>query len=389
MSAAPTLAMSVLYFATGYLVWLLPGALSLPIASDLGLSASQIGLLVALPLLGGSVVRVPLGILVDRFGARRTALACQALTLVPLVWIWLGARTFGTLAGAGLLLGIAGGSFAVALPLASRWYPAERQGWVLGLVGSANAASGLGALAAPWIASRWGWPAGFGMAAAAAAAALLLFILLAREAPGRPTPKPLSSYFRVLRRGDLGCASLLYGFTFGGFVGISSFLPVVLHDQHGFGRGAAGAVTAAGVVAGSLARAVGGAMADRLGGGRVLGTVLVSASVGLAAIPICPEGGSAAVLMVLVLTLLGAGNGALFHFVPRLFGKDLGVATGMIGAAGGLGGFLLPPLLGVLREATGGYGTGLLLLSVAGMLAAAPLRRVASRPEPALEATRP
>ena len=383
MRPAPTLAMAVLYFATGYLVWLLPGALSLPIAADLGLSASQIGLLVALPLLGGSLVRVPLGILVDRFGARRTALACQALTLVPLVWIWLGARTFGTLAGAGLLLGIAGGSFAVALPLASRWYPAERQGWVLGLVGSANAASGLGALVAPWIASRWGWPAGFGMAAAVSAAALLSFILVAREAPGRPTPKPLSSYLRVLRRGDLGCASLLYGFTFGGFVGISSFLPVVLHDQHGFGQGAAG------VVVGSLARAVGGALADRLGGGRVLGKVLVSASIGLATIPICPEGGPAAVLMVLVLTLLGAGNGALFHFVPRLFGKDLGVATGMIGAAGGLGGFLLPPILGALREATGGYGTGLLLLSVAGLLASAPLRRVASRPQPALEATRP
>jgi NNP family nitrate/nitrite transporter-like MFS transporter len=362
----PTLLMAFLYFDVSFMVWVLLGVLGLFVAGDFGLSDAGKGLLAAVPVLGGALARIPMGILVDRIGPKRTGLVGQALVLVALAWAWLGGRTLPELYALGALLGVAGGSFAVALPLASRWYPPEQQGLALGIAGAGNSGTVLAALFAPRLAEAVGWHAVFGWALLPVSVVMVLFALFAREAPSRPAPRRLSEYLELLRRRETVWFCLLYGFTFGGFVGLASFLVIFFHDQYGVGRVAAGNLAALCVFAGSFLRPVGGFWADRLGGARVLTGVLMLASLGLAALALQPPLVPATALLFLVMGSLGIGNGSVFQIVPQRYRKDIGAATGVIGAAGGLGGFLLPTLLGFLKQYAGNFGAGLFCLSLAG-----------------------
>ncbi len=362
----PTLLISFLYFDVSFMVWVLVGVLGLFIAADFGLTDAQKGLLAAIPILGGALVRVPMGLLVDRIGPKRTGLLGQVLVLGALTWAWLGGRSYPELLAMGALLGVAGGSFAVALPLASRWYPPEHQGLALGIAGAGNSGTVLAALFAPRLAEAAGWHAVFGWALLPVSAVMVLFLLFARESPSRPAPRALSHYLELLRRRETIWFCLLYGFTFGGFVGLASFLVIFFHDQYGVSRVAAGNLTAVCVFAGSFLRPVGGLWADRFGGARVLTGVLMAASLGLAALALQPALFPATALLFVVMGCLGVGNGSLFQIVPQRYRHDLGVATGVIGAAGGVGGFLLPSLLGFLKQVAGNFGTGLFCLSLAG-----------------------
>jgi NNP family nitrate/nitrite transporter-like MFS transporter len=361
-----TLAMSFLYFDISFMVWVLIGVLSVYMAADFSPSASQKGLLVALPILGGSLARLPMGLLVDRIGAKKTGILGQLVVMIPLFWAWRAGNSLSEMMALGVLLGVAGGSFAVALPLASRWYPPEHQGLAMGIAGAGNSGTVLSALFAPRLAEIFGWHQVFGFALIPVAVTLLLFILLAKESPNRPPPKPFSAYLELLRRRETFWFCLLYGFTFGGFVGLASFLVVIFHDQYGLTKVLAGTLTALCVFSGSFMRPVGGFLADRLGGLRVLGGVLFAASLLLGAIALKPALVAGTVLLFLVMACLGVGNGSVFQVVPQRFQKEIGVATGIIGSAGGLAGFLLPSLLGVLKQATGSYGAGFFCLSLAG-----------------------
>ncbi len=378
-----TLLMAFLYFDVSFMIWVLLGVLGVYVAADFGLTPGQKGFMVALPLLGGTLVRIPMGLLVDRIGAKRTGLIGQAVVLVPLLWGWLAADSFSQVLAMGLLLGVAGGSFAVALPLASRWYPPEHQGLALGIAGAGNSGTVLTALFAPALAEAFGWHATFGLALIPVSTVLLLFALLAKESPNTPPPKPLRAYLALFAQRDALWFCLIYGFTFGGFVGLASFLVIFFHDQYQMSRIHAGQWTALCVFAGSFMRPVGGYLADRFGGVRTLLVVLAAAVVLLGVMAFVPPILVAVPLLFAVMASLGTGNGSLFQIVSHRFRRDIGAATGVIGAAGGLGGFFLPNVLGLLMGRTGTFGAGFGALAGAGLAALVLLlflRSVWSRP---------
>ena len=222
----PTLFSAFLYFDISFMIWVLMGVLGVYIAKDFGLTASQKGLMVAIPILGGSLVRIPLGLLVDHVGPKKTGILGQLLVMAPLVGVWLLAYQFQTVLRFGLLLGIAGGSFAVALPLASRWYPSKHQGMALGIAGAGNSGTVLASLFAPRLAEIVGWRNVFGLALIPVILTLLVFLFLAKESPEQPKAKKGIDYFSVLKEADTFWFCLFYSITFGGFVGLASFLGI-------------------------------------------------------------------------------------------------------------------------------------------------------------------
>lgn len=355
----PTLLAAFVYFDISFLVWVLLGGLSNHIAAELELTHTQRGLLVATPLLGGALLRIVLGLLTDRVGARRTALIGLSSTLLPLVIGWLWADSFPQLLCVGLLLGVAGASFAAALPMAGRWYPPQYQGLALGIAGAGNSGTALATFFAPRLAELVGWKNVFGLAAIPVLAALLVVLLLAREAPNTCSPQPVLRYFRVLRERDSWWLCAFYAVTFGGFVGLASFLNTFYRTQYGVHPVVAGNLATIAVLAGSFLRPVGGYLADRLGGVRILTLIYGLVAVILMALACHPSVPVTTVLFTGTLGLLGMGNGAVFQLVPQRFPRELGVITGLIGAAGGLGGFFLPTSLGLLRDYTGSYAGGL------------------------------
>jgi len=368
-----TLAASFVYFDISFMVWTLLGALGNYVATDFGLSGTEKGLMTALPILAGSVFRMLLGPLGDRFGGRAVGLVALALTAVPLLIGWLFADSFPLVLTVALLLGVPGASFAVALPLASRWYPPEHQGLALGIAGAGNSGTVLSSLFAPRLAQAFGWHAVFAIALIPVLLTLAGFFLLARDSPNTPRSFGLNAYARVVGQPDAAWFSAIYAVTFGGFVGLGSYLAIFLREQYDLSRVAAGDLTALCVVAASLARPVGGYLSDRLGGIRLLlillGVIaaLMLAVAGLPSLPLLLP------LLIAVMAVFGMGNGAVFQLVPLRFPKDIGTVTGLVGAAGGVGGFLLPFLLGALYDQTGSYSTGFLVFVGGALLTLAAL----------------
>jgi NNP family nitrate/nitrite transporter-like MFS transporter len=373
----PSLLCAFLYFDVSFMIWVLLGPLANRIATQLVPQADgealadylvriapYKGLMVAVPLLAGALLRVPLGIVTDRWGAKRTGIAGMVVTAVPLLlgWLWLDSYRAALIVGA--LLGVAGASFAVALPLASRWYPPRYQGLAMGIAGAGNSGTALATLFAPMLAGWLGdWHGVFFLALLPLTATLVLYAVLAKDSPDQPPPKPLYAYAGVFRHADTWWFCLLYSVTFGGFVGLASFLNTFFKDQYFATDARAGELYAAVfttlcVFAGSFLRPVGGYLADRFGGVRmllVLCTGVGLAMLGMALLPMLPV---ALVLLFVGMGLLGMGNGSVFQLVPSRFPKEIGCVTGIVGAAGGVGGFFLPNLLGGLKGLTGTFGAG-------------------------------
>lgn len=382
----PSLAAALIHFDVSFMCWVLVGALGAYIADDLGLSPTQKGLMVAVPPLGGAAFRLLLGPLADRVGLKPLGLGTLGFTALPLAWGWLGATTYVEVLGVGLLLGVAGASFAVALPLVSRWYPPEHQGLALGIAGAGNSGTVIAALAAPRLAEQVGWHGTFALAMIPVALAWLAFAALAKEPP-RPTgARRPGGALGLLAFTDPRWLCGFYLVTFGGFVGLSGYLPIFFVDGFELPKVTAGAFAALCAVAGSLLRPLGGALADRFGGTRVLAVVL-TATAGVATLLATLPGLAVTVAgLALLLGLLGMGNGAVFQLVGRRVPDRVGAMTGLVGAAGGIGGFLLPAAFGWLASTTGGFATGFAVLAnVAGLTALAAAGRdrewsVAARP---------
>lgn len=358
----PSLVAALIHFDVSFMVWVLLGALGAYVASDLGLSPAQKGLMVAVPALGGAAFRLVVGPLADRAGTKRTGLVTLALTLVPLTWGWLAGGTFAQVLGIGALLGVAGASFAVALPLASRWYPPEYQGLALGIAGAGNSGTLIAALAAPRLAERFGWHGAFGVAAIPVVLAWIAFALLAKEPP-RP-PRTTRSIFSLLEEPDARWLCSFYLVTFGGFVGLAAYLPIFFVDGFGLSKVSAGGYAALCAAAGSFLRPLGGAMADRFGGARVLTSGLGVVAVLAFGLATLPGLGVTVALLFCTIGFLGTGNGAVFQLVGNLFPARMGAMTGLVGAAGGVGGFLLPFAFGSLRGSTGGFAAGFVVFAV-------------------------
>ena len=317
----PTLFAAFLYFDLSFMVWYVLGPLAVQIATALDLTAQQRGLMVATPILAGAILRLLMGFLADRLSPKTAGLIGQVIVIVALFC-------------------------------------------------AGNSGTVLAALFAPGLAALFGWQNVFGWALIPLLATLLIFALVAKNAPERPKPKALADYLKALGDRDSWWFMFFYSVTFGGFIGLASALPGYFNDQYGLNPVTAGYYTAACVCAGSLLRPLGGALADRIGGIRTLLMMYTLASLSIAAVGFNLQSSTAALaLFVTAMLGLGAGNGAVFQLVPQRFRKEIGVMTGLIGMAGGIGGFLLAAGLGTIKQQTGDYQLGLWLFASLGVLA--------------------
>ncbi|MBV8895164.1 MAG: NarK/NasA family nitrate transporter [Acidobacteriaceae bacterium] len=360
----PTLASAFLYFDVSFMVWVILGPLGPFIGEAYKLSASQKGFLTAVPLLGGSFFRLILGWSTERFGARNTALTGLALTLVPLMLAWKVANSYANFLEIGALLGIAGASFAAALPLASSWYPPEHQGLAMGIAGAGNSGTLLATLFAPRLAQLLGWRNVFAIVAIPVVLVWVLFFFLAKNGPAARARKSWSDYRALFRVADTAWFCLLYSLTFGGFSGFASYLSIFFRDQYHVSKIQAGDLTTFVVLFGSFLRPVGGMLADRAGGYRMLLVLFSVAVLSLGVIATLPVPAIAVGVFALLMAMLGMGNGSIFQLVPQRFAGRVGIMTGLVGAAGGFGGFLLPSLLGLLKDRTGTFATGFVVIGM-------------------------
>ncbi|WP_026567238.1 nitrate/nitrite transporter [Bacillus sp. UNC41MFS5] len=365
----PSLAASFLYFDVSFMIWVILGALGVYITKDFGLTPSQKGFIVALPILSGSFFRIILGVLTDRIGPRKTAISGMLVTIIPLVWGWLFGQTLTELYMIGILLGVAGASFAAAIPMASRWYPPHLQGLAMGIAGAGNSGTLFATLFGPRIAEQMGWHNVLGLALIPLLIVFLLYIFLAKDAPSQPAPKPVIEYLKVFKQKDTWYFCLLYSVTFGGFVGLSSFLSIFFVDQYDLSKVTAGDFVTLCVAAGSFFRPVGGFIADKIGGVRLLTFLFIGVALSMFGVSQLPPLAVVTTLLFIGMLCLGMGNGAVFQLVPQRFQEEIGMITGIVGAAGGVGGFFVPNILGTLKEVTGSYGTGFMVYTGIGVAA--------------------
>jgi NNP family nitrate/nitrite transporter-like MFS transporter len=369
-AATLALTMGTLAFAVSFAAWSLLAPLAAGIQRDLGLSEMQISILIAVPVILGALMRIPLGIMTDRYGGRRI-FTLLMLLVIPGVLILSQSDSYPALLIGGFWLGLAGASFAVGVPFVSRHYPPERQGFALGVYGIGNIGTAIAARAAPQISADWGRPAVFYVFAGILAIMALVFWLLARDVPtldGAARPTPTAS-LNVLREEPLAwLLSLFYFVTFGGFVAFSLYLPKLLVDLYQITPIDAGNRVLVFVLLATLARPIGGWLADRMGGVRVL---LIVFSIAAAAGLLLTLTTSLIPLTIACLTaawFFGMGNGAVFKLVPQYFPDRTGAVTGIVGAAGGLGGFFPPLIMGAVHQSLGSYALGFALLSLTALL---------------------
>ncbi|MBA2689482.1 MAG: NarK/NasA family nitrate transporter [Burkholderiales bacterium] len=377
----PTLLTAFIYFDLSFMVWVLLGPLGVQIASDLKLDAAQKGLMVATPVLAGALLRIVMGVMVDHLKPKLAGAIGQVVVIAALLWAWyFGVSSFAGVLLLGLFLGVAGASFAAALPLASRWYPPEHQGTALGIAGAGNSGTALGALFAPSLAIAFGWNNVFGLATIPLAIAFVFYIGFAKDSPDCPPAKPLTDYLKVLKDKDAWWFMFFYSVTFGGFVGLAASLTIYFNTQYGQSAVVAGYFTAACVFAGSLVRPVGGFIADRIGGIKSLSFTYIVAACFIMLVSFgLPKAWMALIVFMVAMLALGMGNGAVFQLVPQRFRNEIGVMTGMVGMAGGVGGFCLASGLGYSKQITGSYQAGFLFFATLALIALIGLTKVKDR----------
>ena len=373
-----TLALLACFYA-----WSLLGPLAPWLQRQLNLSEVQVGWMVAMPVLTGSLMRIPMGLLTDRFGARRVFPALMVFLALPLGALAVWHQGFGQLIGFGFLLGMAGSAFAVGVPFVSRWYAGHGQGRPLGIYGMGTGGTVLAALTAPTIAGRLGTAVPFALSATLVTVVGLVFGRAAREAPvsgttGVSALEPLRVFRRETRAWAL---AFFYFLAFGGFLAMFLYLPKLLVDVYGLGEADAGALAAGFALLALLARPLGGWLADRTDAGRVLLVSFAAIAVLFAALTgfyqqIQPLTAACVGLAV----AFGLGTGAVFKMVGEEFACSIGAVTGVVGAAGGLGGFLPPIVMATVKAATGSYAIGFLLLSLTAVICVAVLALMRTRP---------
>lgn len=390
----PTLLAAFLYFDFSFMVWTMLGPLATEISESLAIGgfvmdAGQKATLLSIPILAGALLRIVLGFGVDKFGAKKTALMAQSVVIGVLFYAYFrGAGiTYDELLYVAFGLGFAGASFAVALPQAGQWYPPKLQGVVLGIAGAGNIGVVIDFLFAPKIAELWGWESVFLVGALLSSIIFVTYMFMAKDAPAEvytARPKKLKDYAKLLKDKDTWWFNLFYAVSFGGFVGFAGYMKVYLMntyqaDMSVFGvevfneenvKVTAGYFGALCIFAGAVLRPVGGAIADKLGGVKSL--YIFFGSVTLLAIlnaTMTLPFGVAILVLFLIMANLGMANGAVFQLVPQRFGKDIGIMTGIIGAAGGLGGTALIKTLGWSKGAFDGYGAGFMIFAAVVMVA--------------------
>lgn len=360
----PTLLASFLYFDFCFAIWVLNGAMAPFISETFNLTAAQKGFMISVPILAGALMRFPLGILAQYIGRKNAAMVEMSLIVVALGFGYFYVNTYDDVLAMGVLLGIAGASFGVALSLGSGWFPPKYKGLAMGLAGAGNSGTVLAVLFAPPLATKFGWQTVYGLAALTMFVPMLVMWFAAKEPPDSEH-QTFKEHIACLFEKDGWAFSLIYVITFGGFIGLSSFLPSYFYDQFKVTKIEAGQLTMLAALMGSVIRAIGGWVSDRVGGvntltgvlGAIIVSIVVTGAVGhsLAATTL---------LFMFCFAALGAGNGALFQLVPLRWPTTTAVAGSMIGEVGALGGALIPNAMGLSKQYTGTYFYGFLVFAV-------------------------
>jgi NNP family nitrate/nitrite transporter-like MFS transporter len=362
---APTLFAAFFYFAVSCSIWVLNGAMAPFISESYNLSPAQKGLMLSVPIFAGALMRFPLGLLSQYIGRKNATLVEMALIAVAMLFGVFFVQSFNDLLAMGVLLGIAGASFGVALSLGSGSFPPQHKGLAMGLVGAGNIGTAVSVLVAPPLALWLGWQAVYGVAAVAILVPMGVMIVFAKEPPDVDSHAGLREHTACLFERDGWVFSLIYGVTFGGFIGLITFLPSYYHDQFAVSKVQAGQLTMLAAFMGAAVRVLGGAISDRWGGVNTLTLVLVVVTVTLVGVGLS---GQSLVLTTLLLIVcfaaLGAGNGALFQLVPLRWPTSTAVAGSMIGEIGALGGGLVPNAMGLSKQYLGTYLWGFVLFAV-------------------------
>lgn len=375
----PTLLASFLYFDFCFAIWVLNGAMGPFISETFQLNAAQKGFMLSVPILAGALMRFPLGVLSQYIGRKNAALVEMTLIIAALAFGFFFVDTYDEVIVMGVLLGIAGASFGVALSLGSGWFPPKYKGLAMGLAGAGNSGTVLAVLFAPPLAMKFGWQAVYGLAALTMLVPMAVMWLAAKEPPDREH-QTFRQHTACLFEKDGWAFSLIYIVTFGGFIGLSSFLPTYFYDQFKVTKVEAGQLTMLATLMGSAVRVVGGYISDRVGGIHTLTGVLLAVAVTLV---LCGfSGGSVAattLLFMLCFACLGAGNGALFQLVPLRWPLTTAVAGSMIGEVGALGGGFIPNAMGLSKQHFGTYLWGFVSFAALALLMLVMLRMVQIR----------
>jgi len=356
---APTLFAAFLYFDFCFSVWVLNGAMGPFLTQAFRLTPVQTGLMVSVPTLAGALMRFPLGVLSQYIGRKNAALVEMGLIVVAMMYGYWFVSTFNDVLAMGVLLGIAGASFGVALSLGAGWFPQEHKGLAMGIAGAGNAGTVVALLLAPPVAQAYGWHAVYGWTAIVMFIPIIVMIVMAKEPPDI-RHQSLLEHLAPLRELDGWIFSLVYIITFGGFIGLSTFLPSFFYSEFGVSKVEASWLTLLAAVMGSGIRAVGGYWADRVGGIAALAVVFIGVIGTLLLLVATPPLVLTTLLFMLCFAALGAGNGALFQLVPLRWPLSTAVAGSMIGEIGALGGAILPNAMGLSKQTTGSFAFGFL-----------------------------
>ncbi len=349
-------------FAVAFAAWGLISGLATLLKAELHLTAAQASLMIAIPILLGSIGRIPMGLLADRYGGRVMFTVLLLFCLVPATALALN-HSYPSLLFWGFWLGLAGSSFAIGVAFVSLWFPPEKQGTALGIYGIGNIGQSVAVYFGPVVGMHFGISAAFVLFGLLAAAWGLAFAFWSRNAQRRGAPKTWQHSLAVLKTEKRAWAlSLFYFLTFGGFVALGTYLPTLLKELFDLTPEDAGARAAGFIILATLARPLGGWLSDRIGGQRVLsivfpGIALLAWFMIASSIYLFTIGALGAAF------LLGVGNGGVFKLVPQYSPKEVGTVTGLVGAAGGLGGFFPPIVLGFLKDGLGSFSYGFVLLS--------------------------
>lgn len=375
---APTLFAAFLYFDFCFAIWVLNGVMGPFITEQFRLTPAQVGLMVSIPTLAGALMRFPLGVLSQYIGRKSAAIVEMSAIVLALLYGYLFVHTFHAVLAMGVLLGIAGASFGVALSLGSGWFPKEYKGLAMGIAGAGNSGTAFAALFAPRLAMHFGWQNVYGFAAMLMLLPLGVMILFAKEPPDIEH-QPIREHLRCLVEADGWYLNLVYVITFGGFIGLSTFLPSFFYSQFHVSKVEAGTLTVLATITGSATRVVGGWFADRIGGVTTLSVVFLIVIGTLFSLVSEPSLITTTILFMLCFAALGAGNGATFQLVPLRWPVTTAVAGGMIGEIGALGGSILPNVLAQSKQHTGRFGLGFVAYAIFAAMILMMLRIVARR----------
>ena len=356
---APTLGASFFYFMFSCAIWVINGTMAPFISESFQLSPAQKGLMLSVPIFAGALMRFPLGVLAQYIGRKNATLVEMGGICLAMLYGYFMVESFNDLLAMGVLLGIAGASFGVALSLGSGSFPPRYKGLAMGLVGAGNVGTAVSALLAPPLAQAFGWQAVYGFAAIGILVPMVVMIVFAKEPDDIDTHASFKDHVACLFEKDGWAFSLIYAVTFGGFIGLASFLPSYFFDQFHVSKVEAGQLTMLAAFMGAAVRIFGGWLSDHWGGVNTLTAVLAIVAVTLVLCGLATESLPLTVILLIVcFAALGAGNGATFQLVPLRWPTTTAVAGSMIGEIGALGGGFITNALGLSKQFTGSYASG-------------------------------